>query len=855
LKKRPGLFIGFLILVASSWGGNFIANGQACGSETLSLTKELQARIDKSGELNLLQAGKLLVRGGLAVLDNQNTWIFQNEMNPENMLGDSGEKKWSLELLRRGGRIRGHLKICQHDNNAIISIEASIRQPETVGKFGYLFQLAAPVHLGKQLQFHVGGQKVLLPKKAGKKLLLDCRGRLIWIFAGKKLLLQILRDIDTRITLTDNRVNGGQGFNLLLEAGSVDRGGSSQSRFCLALGSGQPLKPYIYHAKLWRPAVVGGPLRAEIGFVADWDSAFDPGQVRLDLHVKGPGGKKWTQPGFFGQSYSSSIKKLKVKQPKTTAVPATEKIVETQILISRGQPGWRVLVAATKAGSYSTRAEVVTGIGSASVEIPPVNLLRVPARRMGPLLPSKRDHRYMRDPQGKGVFLLGHNVAWLLDLRGTVAWQETFARMAKAGLVYTRIWNCSWSLNIETSRPYAYDLANAWRLDQIMASAKEAGIHVQLCLDNFYDFRMKRLESPFFSGPKPVCKTTADFFTLKSARQMHFAKLRYMVARYGHCQNLMAWELWNELDYCFDKAEDAEGLRKARGDYLVDWALSTARALRRLDRNRRAVACSLADGTIWPELSGAEEIGLVESHIYLYKPNPKLGTPSKSAREEISRVTVDFNRYRKPGFVSEFGFGADGGPISPTNDEDRLAVHLHNGLWLSTMYGHAGAVASWWWDSYLAAPVKGQENGSILNGEDRYWHYSSLGKFLRGIDWLAGWKDLRVGPPTKGTTLPFIKGLRTKSQVLVWVADRQNWWYGRVAEEYIPKKISGVTFGVDGLLVGNYQVTWWDTYNGKVLTTVEQDTDSRGRLQISVPTFRRDVAAKIKLLKKAPLAK
>jgi hypothetical protein len=367
-------------------------------------------------------------------------------------------------------------------------------------------------------------------------------------------------------------------------------------------------------------------------------------------------------------------------------------------------------------------------------------------------------------------------------------------------------------------------------------------------MDNFHDFRMKRDKSPYFSGAKPACKTTKDFFTGGAARKMYSAKLRYMVARYGHHPNLMAWELWNELDYCIDKKKNPEDLVAARKEYLVPWARAAARELAALDRRRRLITCSLADGTLWPELSGAPEMGLAESHVYLYMPDLEGKRPARSARAALAEASTRFAKFGKPGFVSEFGFGAAGGPKSPINDTDRLGIHLHNGLWASALSGHAGAVALWWWDSYLAAP--GDEEGAKteITGEDRYWHYRSVGRFLKGVDWLAGWRPLTISPPKAGDRYTLITGMRTDRELLVWIADPANTWYNRAVKNYKPVVFPKAAFTVDGLVPGQYLITWWDTYAAKERTSSRQLTDEDGRLRVNVPEFHRDVAARVRLV-------
>jgi hypothetical protein len=844
-----------------AWAGEAASDNE--GGVRVELGGGLCATFDSSGRLSLYGGkGKdVLVRQGGLRVQGETALSGQEEMSVAEVTAAGAERAWSLTGSAEAGSGRALLRAFRLKGALAVAAAVNFRRPEKAKRWGYFLELPEKVHAGAELR--VGGRRAVLPAKAvaGKAaVLLRGRGRSLVVARGKKVVLRILRDVPAGIEVRDLRAAGGGGFGVVFEAGPADLAGRARGRFCLGFSTGSRVDPLIYHARAWPPVRDGGPIRVEIGVLAEYRSAFNPAEVKVDVVVAPPGGELRRRPAFYAQEYVSRITKVQVEEEDKDKAPAVvlggkkePELVEREVLEAVGEAGWRALVDAEKVGVYGISVEVSGRGASARAEARPVRILRAAGKRMGPLAKSTKDHRFLADPQGKAVFLLGHNLGWLVDERGPLGlhrWTQALERMSGAGLNYARIWNCSWSLWLETHRPYRYDLASAWKLDRVLEEAGRRGIHVQLCMDNFHDFRMKPEKSPYFAGEKPVCRTRREFFTSAAARRVYSAKLRYMVARYGHHRNLMAWELWNELDYCIEKNLKPEELEKARKEYLVPWARRAARELAALDRRRRMVTCSLADGTIWPELSGAPEIGLVESHIYLYMPDPERNKPAWPARLALEEATGEFAKYRKPGFVSEFGFGASGGPESPINETDRLGVHLHNGLWSSALSGHAGVVALWWWDSYLAPPGDQERAKTEITGEDRYWHYRAVSRFLRGVDWLAGWKDLSVSPLRSTGRKPLITGMRTESEVLVWIADPANSWYNRSVKKYKPAKISGVTFSVDGLIPGQYQVTWWDTYSGKERTSIRQRSDEAGSLRIRVPTFSRDVAARIKLVER-----
>jgi len=86
-------------------------------------------------------------------------------------------------------------------------------------------------------------------------------------------------------------------------------------------------------------------------------------------------------------------------------------------------------------------------------------------------------------------------------------------------------------------------------------------------------------------------------------------------------------------------------------------------------------------------------------------------------------------------------------------------------------------------------------------------------------------------------------GLRTGDYAILWVHDpASNWYddkYGR-----LPGAIAGAKIALPGLRDGAYRVEWWDTRKGEVLLTAEV-TSHGASLPLEVPTFTRDIAAKI----------
>src|SRR6185503_2958117 len=66
------------------------------------------------------------------------------------------------------------------------------------------------------------------------------------------------------------------------------------------------------------------------------------------------------------------------------------------------------------------------------------------------------------------------------------------------------------------------------------------------------------------------CNVANDFFTNPTAQWLYQKRLRYLIARYGYSQNLLAWELINEIDnnYSFLNSTDVAAWHGVMGGWL-----------------------------------------------------------------------------------------------------------------------------------------------------------------------------------------------------------------------------------------------------------------------------------------------
>jgi hypothetical protein len=88
-------------------------------------------------------------------------------------------------------------------------------------------------------------------------------------------------------------------------------------------------------------------------------------------------------------------------------------------------------------------------------------------------------------------------------------------------------------------------------------------------------------------------------------------------------------------------------------------------------------------------------------------------------------------------------------------------------------------------------------------------------------------------------------GYQGSNCAYIWLSNPQATWWNQVIEKKRPSEIKGATIDIQGLDPGDYRVEWWHTRKSKIITE-SRISFKAGPLRISVPTFSRDIACKIK---------
>ncbi|CAN5369435.1 hypothetical protein BH11ARM1_BH11ARM1_15980 [soil metagenome] len=277
---------------------------------------------------------------------------------------------------------------------------------------------------------------------------------------------------------------------------------------------------------------------------------------------------------------------------------------------------------------------------------------------------------------GKPFIPFGYNFGW--QNGADAAYPKQLADMHKAGLNWTRVWSNSW----DGKNPYVprenttklelgqMDESALDRWDMVINNCEKDSIKAQFVLFHHGLFSTTTDANwsthPWNTKNGGFLADPTDFFSNPKARGLTKAWLRYAVARWGHSTAIMAWELFNEVQWV-----DAAKLHPERIGDVVAWHKEMGNYVRSIDPYHHLVTSSSSE-SLDPRVFSTMDY--LQPHTYppsIY--GALLGTAAPKDR---------------PLFYGEFGLGGRG--------DDKMAVR--DGFWGGLLAGHAGPGQFWYWD-------------------------------------------------------------------------------------------------------------------------------------------------------------
>jgi hypothetical protein len=224
---------------------------------------------------------------------------------------------------------------------------------------------------------------------------------------------------------------------------------------------------------------------------------------------------------------------------------------------------WRVRHAPAMPGAYSVSKITLNGAPVSVANLQPASWL-VAGQPTDPgyiQVDPANPHRFITG-NGQRFFPKGQDVAWDVNSH-TVT--NLFPRLGAAHENWSRVWmdawdgkNLDWNSDGTSPGPLGdFSLTVARKWDSIVSAAEQAGVHFQMTLHHHGEYS-STVDPNWPQNPYNISNTAStigfltnatQFFTNATAISVTQRKLRYAIARWGYSSSVMAWELFNEVQY------------------------------------------------------------------------------------------------------------------------------------------------------------------------------------------------------------------------------------------------------------------------------------------------------------------
>ncbi|MBX9850663.1 MAG: glycoside hydrolase family 5 protein, partial [Cytophagaceae bacterium] len=427
----------------------------------------------------------------------------------------------------------------------------------------------------------------------------------------------------------------------------------------------------------------------------NYTNPFDPAIAQVDAQITLPNATVITVPCFYYYPANYTVS-------SPTWWDATE---------NPGAATWMLRYAPTMLGNHTVRIRVIDANGTLNSGNTNINVIAGTKKGFVRLNPAK--DQFAKFDNGTAYYPIGVNLAWN-DGRLMGNYNPYLANLGTNKATWIRYWLTDFARqalecrNTHWSGWYGglgtYSQRAAGLLDSVLNECERRDIYMQLVLQHHGQVstttNAQWADNPYNSANGGPCANAGQFFTNVAAKAQLKKQYRYIVARWGYSSNVLAWELFNEVE--FTDGTDAD---------IDAWHDEMSAYIKSIDVNNHLITSSSGgDNSTLPLLDNNASLDFTQYHIYA-------GSPiEKNALSESQTLKAAQN---KPIWCGEFGLS---GNYPAAAAGDNWADHVRKTMWIGMM--SEVPAMFWYWDTYI-------QNYNLYNV------FRPLGVYLTGVD-IAG---------------------------------------------------------------------------------------------------------------------
>lgn len=558
----------------------------------------------------------------------------------------------------------------------------------------------------------------------------------------------------------------------------------------------------------------------KVGYIESNFNPYDYDELNVYAVFTSPSGKKLTTPAFWYRDYEITINTA-YKQISSVSGIASTNPNEIQglemVKWTSEDYHYRIRVSLSEVGNYSYSVFVEEN-GALVQQLDSTLEVKnnTNSNNRGILKVDEVSNRNFIDGDGQTFIPVGVNLAWWTNnTRKTYDYDVWFEKMEQNHINMARLWMATWGFSLHWNTQYNYftdRLNTAARLDKVISLADEHNIYIQLTLVNHGQFSSKTnpewSNNPYNIKNGGIIESPEEFFYDAECKRTYKNELRYIIARYGYSDKIMAWELFNEVDWT-DSAETTNRLN------IYNWHKEMGEFVNSIDPYDHMITTSYKTNT-----------GMANSLKCIDYTNPHdYGYSGKNVNTNLPNVQEDiYNKYKKPVIQAEIGVNWESG--TATAKVDPTGVSIRQALWSGMLGGAAGAAMQWWWDSWI-------------HPNDLWTVYNGAGIFASKMK-LAGESYSQLRTNSKATISEekvSLMGYQYSDRVYGYVFDN-TWWY---ADSHKPERTTTITIAD---LDGTFTLELYNSVTGELIST-DQITSINNAVSFNL-TFKEDIAFIIK---------